>query len=98
MDIARKIMLIMALFPNTTKGQRKALRLLADHKGTDWMADDISLHLHRLLASIIRHRATSYDSTVSVVGKPRARFYIQGEVSNFMRYLKGQLTHCSSTR
>lgn len=92
MNIERKHLLITVLFPNVTKKQRKALRTLADSKNMDWFDSNISGILHDLLGSLLRHRATNYEQIVGKAGKERARYYIQGEVSKWMAYLKGQVT------
>ena len=89
MNIERKNMLLMALFPYAAGGYRKAVRNLADARGVNWFASDISEILHNLMASIIRHRSTHYDECVCKAGKDRARFYIQGAVSLVMKEFKG---------
>lgn len=81
-------MLVMALFPNANKATRKGLRELADAKGTDWLSKNISVQLHDLMGSIIRHRATHYEGCIGKAGRERARFYVQGEVTRLMNYLK----------
>lgn len=90
MRIENKNMLLLALFPYADKKHRTALRKLADEKGIDWQRKEISEVLHDLMGSIIRHRYTHYDSCVATVGKDRARFYVQGYVTQTMRMFKGE--------
>jgi hypothetical protein len=82
-------MLITALFPNADTGYCKSLRKLADEKKTNWFDKQISVHLHNLMYSILRHNATHYDECIGVVGQEKARFYIQGEITRKMRHFKG---------
>jgi len=85
----RKNWLLLALFPYATKQQRVAVRKLADGKNIDWLQKEISSILHDLMGSIIRHQATHYDECIAAVGKDKARFYVQGEVSRIMNRIKG---------
>jgi len=89
MDINRKNMLVMVLFPNATKANRRVLRELADAKGVDWLSKNISVQLHDLMGSILRHNATHYEGCIHAAGRERARFYVQGEVTRLMNHLKG---------
>jgi hypothetical protein len=90
MDIARQNMLLLALFPHAENKYRSALRKLVDQKGINWLNTGISQDLHDLMYSIIRHRGTHYDECVGRVGKEKARFYVQGEVSSMMKRFKGE--------
>ena len=74
--------LLKIYMPGLSKGHRKALRKLCKEKGFKIYSPELKQHLTNLLASIIRHRETQYEEIVEVVGKERARFYVQHTVSS----------------
>lgn len=63
--------------PKLEKTHRKAIRKLCKEKGIKLFDKELQLTLTNLLASVIRHRETDYDSLCREVGKERARFYTQ---------------------
>lgn len=73
--------LIDIYMPGVTKQNRKALRKLCKEKGIKIFSTDLQGALTNLLASIIRHRDTNYDSMCAAIGKKRARFYVQPIIS-----------------
>lgn len=69
--------IVRELFPGITAKRSKKLRKLARDKGIHIFNPAVVDHLRNILVSIIRHNDTNYDSIVKVVGKARARYYIQ---------------------
>jgi len=69
--------IINVYLPGLAKGHRKALRKLCKEKGITLYDPRLANTLTCLLASIIRHRETDYETMCKAVGKERARFYIQ---------------------
>lgn len=63
--------------PGMSKQHRKALRKLCKEKKIKLFDPKLRDTLCCLLASIIRHRETDYESMCAAVGKKRARFYVQ---------------------
>jgi len=85
-----KASIIRYLFPNLSKGQMKRLRVLTDEKGITWLDCKLGENLKGVLASIIRHEETHYDDVIRMVGKERARFYVNGTVSQKVRHAAGR--------
>lgn len=73
--------LLKIYMPGISKAHRKALRKLCKDKGIKIYSPELRQHFTNLLASIIRHRETPYEEIVGTVGRERARFYVQHQVS-----------------
>ena len=74
--------LLKIYMPGISKAHRRAQRKLCKEKGFKISSPELRQHLTNLLASIIRHRETPYEEMVAAVGKERARFFVQHQVSS----------------
>lgn len=76
--------ILQIYLPGIDKQHRKALRRICKEKGIAIYNPDLQNTLKNLLGSIIRHRETCYEEMVHLVGKDRARFYVQPIIDNQM--------------